>query len=199
MMEYKYLIPPLAGAFIGWLTNYIAIKLLFRPHNPIKLFGMNVQGIVPKRRKEIARGIAKTVEAELLSSTDIADALEGMDWKSEIEKGVRDIIDGRFRHINKIPIIGLVSEEISDRVKYIVAKDILIHINAKKGDFAKKFTEKVDVEEMLASKIDALDLKKFEGLLTDFVATELRHIEWLGGVMGFLIGVGQSAILYFMP
>lgn len=198
-MEYKYLIPPVAGAFIGWLTNWIAIKLLFRPHNPIKFFGMKVQGIIPKRRKEIAKGIAKTIEAELLSSTDIAAALEGIDWKREVEKGVRDIIDGRFRHINKIPVIGLVSEEISDRVKYIVAKDILIHIDAKKGDFAKRFTENVDVEEMLASKIDGLDLKKFEGLLTDFVATELRHIEWLGGVMGFIIGLIQSAILYFVP
>lgn len=199
MLEYKYLIPPVAGAFIGWLTNWIAIKLLFRPHNPIKFFGLKVQGIIPKRRKEIAKGIAKTIEAELLSSTDIAAALEGINWKSEVEKGVKDIIDGRFRHINKIPVIGLLSEEISDRVKYIVAKDILIHIDAKKGDFAKRFTENVDVEEMLASKIDALDLKKFEGLLTDFVATELRHIEWLGGVMGFIIGLIQSAILYLMP
>lgn len=198
MLEYKYLIPPVAGAFIGWLTNWIAIKLLFRPHTPIKFFGMKVQGIIPKRRKEIARGIAKTIEAELLSSTDIAAALEGVNWKSEVEKGVRDIIDGRFKHIHKIPVIGLVSEDISDRVKYIITKDILTHLDAKKGDFTKRFTENVDVEGMLASKIDALDLKKFEGLLTDFIAKELRHIEWLGGVMGLIIGLIQSATLYFM-
>ena len=43
---------PLAGAFIGWLTNWIAIKLLFRPHNPIKFFGMKVQGIIPKEERK---------------------------------------------------------------------------------------------------------------------------------------------------
>ena len=199
MLEYKYIIPPIAGAFIGWLTNYVAVKMLFRPHVPIKFFGMKVQGIIPKRRKEIAKGIAKTIEAELLSSTDIAAALDGINWKSEVEKGVKDIIDGRFKHIHKIPIIGLVSEDISDRVKYIITKDILAHLDAKKGGFAKRFTDNVDVEEMLATKIDSLDLKKFEGLLTDFIAKELRHIEWLGGVMGFTIGLIQAALLYFVP
>jgi hypothetical protein len=59
-MPYDLLLPPVVGAVIGWLTNYVAIKLLFRPHVPFSLLGYQVQGVIPKRRKEIARSMART-------------------------------------------------------------------------------------------------------------------------------------------
>src|SRR3989338_4570246 len=59
-MDYKIFIPPIAGAIIGWFTNYVAIKMLFRPYRPVNLLGYKLQGLIPKRRKEIAAGIAKT-------------------------------------------------------------------------------------------------------------------------------------------
>ena len=52
-MDYAFFLPPLFGAAIGWLTNYVAIKLLFKPHRRVEIFGLNIQGVIPKRRKEI--------------------------------------------------------------------------------------------------------------------------------------------------
>ncbi len=71
-------------------------------------------------------------------------------------------------------------------------------IDAKKEGLINRFSEKLDLKEVMISKIDNLDLVSFERLLSDIIAKELRHLEYLGAVMGFLIGVAQSAIFYFI-
>ena len=197
-MDYRLLLPPVFGAVIGWLTNYVAIKLLFKPHRRVDILGFNIQGVIPKRRKEIARSIARAIEKDLLSSEDIAGMLAGLDWEDEIEKTVEEAVEHRFKSkITMLPVIGLVSDNIKGQVKYIITKELLRQIDKKKGAFAEKFKRNVDIQGMLVSKIDQLDLKRFEGLLTDFISRELKHLEWLGGVMGLLIGVAQSLLMYF--
>lgn len=198
-MDHTLILLPVVGCLIGWLTNYVAIKLLFRPHKPIDLLGMRVQGLIPKRRKEIAHGMARTIERELLSSKDISAVLENVDWKGEVEKAVEEVVEhripmGRFKDV---PLVGLVSENLNYHIKYLITKEILKHVEKKKEGIAEKFKEGIDVKEMLATRIDGLDLVQFERLLTDFIGRELKHIEFLGGVMGFLIGLFQAALFYY--
>lgn len=183
------------GAVIGWLTNYVAIKLLFRPHVPFSVLGYQVQGVIPKRRKEIARSMARTIEKELLSSDDLAKALSGLEWEKEIEKTVEEAVEHRFSsRFLKLPVVGLVSESLKSQVKYVLTKEIITHLDRKKDTLAARVKDSIDVQELLVNRIDKLDLKRFERLLTDFIARELKHLEYLGGVMGFLIGVFQVAL-----
>ncbi len=192
------LLPPVIGAIIGWLTNYVAIKLLFRPHVPFSLLGWRVQGVIPKRRKEIAQSIARTIEKELLSSDDLAKALSGLDWESEIERMVEEVIEHRFSsRFMQLPIVGVVSEGLKSKIKLAVTRDIIRQVDRKKGTLAAKVKENIDVKDLLVTRIDNLDLMRFERLLTDFIARELKHLEYLGGVMGFIIGIFQSLLTYF--
>ena len=194
-MRLELLIPPVAGAIIGWVTNYVAIKLLFRPHIPFSILGYQVQGVIPKRRKEIARSMARAIEKDLLSSGDFAKALSGLDWEKEIENTVEEAVEHRFSSkYLKLPIVGLFSENLKGQVKLILTKEIISHLDRKKDSLAAKVKESIDVQELLVTKIDKLDLKKFEKLLTDFIARELKHLEYLGGVMGFIIGLFQSIL-----
>ncbi|MFA5856084.1 MAG: DUF445 family protein [Candidatus Pacearchaeota archaeon] len=55
MIEWKLISIPIIGFIIGYFTNYLAIKMLFYPKKPI--FGF--QGVLPKRRKELAKNIAE--------------------------------------------------------------------------------------------------------------------------------------------
>lgn len=200
LLNYKFFLPPLVGAVIGWTTNYVAIKLLFRPHKPIDLFGLKFQGLIPKRRKEIARSLARAIEKELLSSEDIAGMLKGIEWKREVEHIMDDLVEHRLSSdkLKKLPFVGLVSENITYHLKYLLTKEILKQIDIKKDSIVAKFRKNVDVREMVFSKIDKLDVMRFEGLLTEFIARELKHLEYLGGVMGFIIGVFQSGVFYFL-
>lgn len=198
-MLYRIILPPLIGAVIGWFTNYVAIKLLFRPHKPIRILGLTLQGLIPKRRREIAHSMAQTIEKELLSSKDLAAALDNIDWKDEVEKSVEEVVEHRFgsRVIKRVPIIGLVSENLTYHIKYLLSREILRQVDKSKASLARKFSRSVNIKEMLATKIDELDLFRFEELLNKFISRELRHIEWIGGVMGFFIGLAQSGFFYF--
>jgi uncharacterized membrane protein YheB (UPF0754 family) len=199
-MDLRYVLPPLVGAVIGWLTNYVAIKLLFRPHAPRNILGLKFQGLIPKRRQEIARGMARTIERELLSSKDLGSALDSIDWRQEVERTVEEVVEHKLTasRLKNIPVVGLVSESLIYHIKFHITNEILRQVDKKKGIVARMFSDTIDVKDMLATRIDKLDLVKFEGLLTDFIGRELRHIEWLGGIMGFLIGLAQSFIFYFL-
>jgi uncharacterized membrane protein YheB (UPF0754 family) len=94
----------------------------------------------------------------------------------------------------KLPVVGLVSESLKSQVKYVLTKEIITHLDRKKETLAARVKGSIDVQELLVNRIDKLDLKRFERLLTDFIARELKHLEYLGGVMGFLIGVFQVAL-----
>jgi len=78
-------IPPVAGAIIGYVTNAIAIKMLFRPLNPIYIFGFKLPftpGILPRQRKRLAISIGAMVERELLTAEVLRNRLANIDVKN---------------------------------------------------------------------------------------------------------------------
>src|SRR5947208_14089446 len=70
-MNWTFLLIPVISAFIGWFTNWIAIKMLFHPKEPVKVLGITFHGIFPKRQKLFAEKLGKLVSEELLSFSDI--------------------------------------------------------------------------------------------------------------------------------
>ena len=63
---------PVIAAFTGWFTTWIAIYMLFHPRNPIRVFGITIQGIFPKRQNQVADKIGNMVANELILFDDIA-------------------------------------------------------------------------------------------------------------------------------
>ncbi len=70
--------PPMLGALIGYLTNKVAIRMLFRPLNAWHVFGIRVPmtpGIIPSKRHDLAENFGEMVGEQLLTATDIGAAL----------------------------------------------------------------------------------------------------------------------------
>ena len=69
---------PVIGAVIGYCTNYIAVKMLFRPLRPVHLFGRQLPftpGIIPKGQARLARAIGGVVGDTLLTEEDLQQML----------------------------------------------------------------------------------------------------------------------------
>ena len=67
---YHYFVGPLVGAVIGYITNDIAIRMLFRPHQPKYIMGIHIPftpGIIPKEKSRIATSIGKAVSENLMN------------------------------------------------------------------------------------------------------------------------------------
>jgi len=83
-----YLAPPLLGAFIGYMTNYVAIKMLFRPLNPWRILGIRIPmtpGVIPSKRHDLAKNIGKMVGSHLLTANDISRALNKSTFQQELK------------------------------------------------------------------------------------------------------------------
>ena len=90
--------PPVIGAFIGYLTNKIAIRMLFRPLKPWYVFGLRVPmtpGVIPSKRKLLADNIGEMVGSHLLTSRDIGTALS----EEPFQEHLHTIVDARVREI----------------------------------------------------------------------------------------------------
>jgi len=90
----ELLIPPAFGALIGYFTNYVAIKMLFRPLKPYYIFGRRVPftpGLIPSKREKLAEAIAKVVKENLLTEEVIRKRLN----EEEIKRSLKSLA-GRF-------------------------------------------------------------------------------------------------------
>ena len=97
-MEYsKIIIPILVGALIGYCTNYIAIKMLFRPRKPVFVFGKKLPftpGVIPKNQPRIASAVGKAVGQNLFTNDDIVAAITESDLKEHLfEKKKETVFD----------------------------------------------------------------------------------------------------------
>ncbi|WP_339137606.1 MAG: DUF445 family protein [Candidatus Electrothrix sp. GW3-4] len=88
--------PPLLGALIGYLTNKVAIRMLFRPLNPWYILGKRVPmtpGIIPSKRHELAENIGNMVGEKLLTATDIGTALSEEPFQDHLYQIVDDRVN----------------------------------------------------------------------------------------------------------
>ena len=89
--------PPLLGAAIGFLTNSLAIRMLFRPLARKRVLGIPVPltpGIIPRRRHELARSIGRMVARELLSADAIRQRLHTEAFRGALEGQIRSVREG---------------------------------------------------------------------------------------------------------
>jgi uncharacterized membrane protein YheB (UPF0754 family) len=188
---------PFVGALIGWFTNYLAVRMLFRPREAIDLKLFTLQGLLPKRRKEVATNIATTIEKELLSVNDISQVLANIDWGRRIEPKVSEVIRQRLDIglLAKLPLGRTVRKRLLPLLENIITKEI-IHILANlQADLVSGFRQQLDLHAIVFNRIDRFDMQQLENVVLKVARRELRHIELVGAVLGFLIGLTQVALL----
>ncbi len=89
------------GALIGGVTNSLAIRMLFRPYNPIYIFGKRVPftpGLIPKRRSELADQLGKLVMEHLLTAESMKRRLMNSSFKEKSEQWIKEEVD---RYLDK--------------------------------------------------------------------------------------------------
>lgn len=184
------------GGLIGWVTNILAIKLMFRPINPIKIPVINFEivGLIPKRKNEIAKNIGEVVAQELISIDDIINESITEDDKlifSQLVKnkirtlivGKMDFIPAPFRMMVQGPIDNIIEQEVDGALNEI-GNEVMSHVK-----------DKVDIQKIVEDKINELDLQELERIIISVAKKELKHIEVLGFILGTVIGVVQGLVV----
>lgn len=195
----RILILAIIGGLIGYLTNVVAIKLIFRPINPIKIPILNTEivGMIPKRKSEIAATIGQIISEQFLSIDEIIDGIITDEDKDNITNyiklKIKLILDEKMTLIPGT-IKSLVQNYISD----IIEDEIKSSIDELSEEIIIKANNRINIEEIVKNKINELDLYELEEIILTIVKNELRHIEILGLILGFFIGIIQGIITVFI-
>jgi len=192
-----YLLPILA-ALIGWITNYLAIKMLFHPHQPKKILGLTFQGVFPKRQAQIAEKLGDLVANELFSMQDVAQKIEDLSTQPEVLEEVGKRIEKTIRGklISAFPMLSMfLSDEMIEKVTNLFKGELEDFLRVSAQGLAVKMEDSVDVQGLVREKVQAFSSNKIEELLLSFMEQEFRFIEKIGAVLGFFIGCIQVILV----
>ena len=196
---FTVLLLTVVGALIGWITNIFAIKLLFRPIKPIKipLTRFTIVGLIPKRKKKIAKNIGEVVANELISIRELMDEAVTEEDLTQIrffvKRKIKAVIDEKL-NIIPFPFKGMIQGPLDELIETEVNNgltDIIVNI--------KDMIElRVNSAKIVEDNIMALDLRELERIILQVAKKELKHIEILGFILGGVIGLVQGIILMYL-
>jgi len=92
----KFIIGSLVGAIIGYITNWLAIKMLFRPHKEIRIFNFKVPftpGLIPKEKYRISKSVGESIGQHLLTKETILKSLCSENMNQQLDFWVQSKVD----------------------------------------------------------------------------------------------------------
>ena len=185
------------SATIGWITNWVAIKMLFRPHKEINFGLFKIQGLIPKRRAEIGSGIANIIQNELISVKDVISNIDREEFSKRLDSSIDKVLEKNLKAKvkEKFPVLQMfftdrMAKDVSNTIK-----DIIMENQEKIFEIFSNYAEEnINFEVIISDKISNFSLDKIEEIITLLAKKELKHIEVIGAILGGLIGVAQYLI-----
>jgi len=188
----------LIGAFIGWVTNVLAIKFLFRPHRMyrIPLLGWKIQGLIPKRQTDIAVALGEIISTELITGNDVLESISRKDIKARL----REKMEKYVREQVSLRLPFLIPEGVQASAADFIANILGLELDKFLDNPRKFFQEeemneiKAEINRIVVEKVKSLNIISLEDIVYTIARTEFKHIEIVGGILGFVIGIVQGII-----
>lgn len=194
------MLPVIAG-LIGWFTNFIAVKMLFHPKEPVNLGFFKLQGIFPKRQKDLGKKIGDLVANQLFSIDDIKDKFNTPETRLSITSVIDERVEVflRTKLTVEMPMLAFImNDALVEKIKGTLMAEIHDMLPDVLNNFADKVSEKVNIEEIVKSKVEAFSSDKLEQVLNSILKKEFKFIEVIGAVLGFLIGLLQVFLVQYI-
>lgn len=198
------------GWFIGWITNWLAIKALFHPKKPIKVLFFEFQGLLPKRQVELAQNLGKTVEDELINVKELILKFESADLDSLIEEHMRKSLKETQKKLansvnsflSMIPLLKISANTHINTLMEYLEQQILDAIKKQVPEIldkvADKAAKKISVQDIVCEKISKMDLDRLEAIFDKIAKHEMLMIIRFGGFLGMIVGFCQWIIQNFV-
>lgn len=190
---------PVAGFLVGWVTNWLALKVIFQPIEPIHICGFELQGIFLKRQKEVSEVFARVVCVEILHVKAMWTAI----FQGRLSKNFFAML-----RAHTLVFTGKLVEEIEPLAIAAMGAEKFLQM---KEDIAQKVIEKIPtvidasyeytqealgMETTIREKMGELPPSEFEGVLHPAFEEDEIQLIALGGVLGALVGVLQIFTLF---
>jgi uncharacterized membrane protein YheB (UPF0754 family) len=198
MLIPEWWVLPLGGLIVGYLTNWLALKIIFEPKHPTKILGLTIQGMFLKRQDEVSRVYSDIIEDKLMTSENILQTAlrgSGSSHLAElIELHINDAIDRYIAFMQPYVTLGIGSEAYY-KIREMASKRIF-EDSEKYMPYAFEYIKKtLSIADELSSRMKKLSPEEFEGVLRPAYEAD----EWKLILTGSLLGMGAGFMqLYFV-
>ncbi|MGJ4731298.1 DUF445 domain-containing protein [Leptospira levettii] len=190
---------PIQGVIVGYLTNYLALEMIFRPLLPKKILGLwTYQGLFLKRQNEVSRLYAKLVSEKILTPKNILSELIFGKASKEIIEIIRKEVSS---HVDTVTFLakpalyatGKINEfdSAKERIAVAMADNAIenaFHLESYLG-------ESLQIETMMGDRMSALPPKEFESILRSAFQEDEMLLILVGAVLGALVGWFQMVFI----
>lgn len=174
-IQMSYIVAPCLGGLIGYITNDIAIRMLFHPHKAKYIMGWHVPftpGIIPKEKGRIAEAIGVVISENLMNKEVLEKYLLSEDMIGKLRDAVMDFIDTQ-NHDEQLNQAVNATESIYRTVI---------------SEHPPRILESIDISKIVRERINEMDVKETEKLIFQVMDKELKAIVWLGALLGLIMG-----------
>lgn len=194
---------PAAGFLVGWFTNYIALKIIFRPLKPYTIgcgpCQYAIHGLFLKRQKEVSHVFARVVMTEILHIEAIWKAIFTGPLSSNFFAMLRAhtlvFTDKLVAEIQPLAVASLGAEQFA-KMKEDIAQNVINRL-PDIIDHSYEYSQKaLDMEQTVATKMAELPSAEFEGVLHPAFEEDEIQLILLGGILGAIVGVLQILTLF---
>jgi len=192
-----YIIPVLLSAFTGWVTTWLAVKMLFHPRKPVNIFGFKIQGIFPKNQQLIAEKLGQVVSKEFLSFAEIEAKVTNPEnlqqLRPEIEKHIDIFLREKLSTV--FPMLSMfIGDKTINQLKEAFLAELESLFPVLMKSYMTKLEKDLDLEKIVTEKVAGFSSEKLEQILDQITKKEFQFLEVIGGVFGLFIGLLQVLI-----
>lgn len=190
---------PLGGLLVGYATNWIAIKIIFEPKQPIHIGPLKIQGMFLKRQNEVARVYSDIIEDRLINSKNITSMIMHGSGSAQllelIELHANDAIERYVSIAQPYFAIGVGSEKYF-KMKELAVKQIFDNTD-KYLMYAYDYANNaLQVGDDLCSRMQQLSPEEFEGVLRPAYQADEWKLIVTGAILGMLAGFAQLYLVF---
>lgn len=192
---------PLAGFMVGYFTNYIALKVIFRPVNPIPLFfGLyTLHGLFLKRQKQVSEVFSRIICNDIVHVRAMFDEIFDGPLRGNFYAILRAhtllFTDKLLVEIRPIAVASLGADQYA-KMKEAVATKVLEGLRKIIDRSYEYVNEALGHEDTMREKMELLSYEEFEGVLHPAFEEDEIILVILGGVLGGAVGVIQLFTLF---
>ena len=193
---HAYVVFPVIGLVVGTLTNWIALKIIFEPVDPVDIgCGMKMHGLFLRRQHEVAKEYGRMVATQVLTAKNILDTMQHGPNADRVADIMVSRIGESMDEYSKLamPLLHLtIGADMYEELKEEVVGLMLETMPQTMGHAEEYMEEALDMERTLTTRMQALPCRDFEGLLHPVFQEDEWKLVLMGGALGLLIGLVQA-------
>jgi uncharacterized membrane protein YheB (UPF0754 family) len=189
---------PIFGIGVGLVTNWLALQMIFRPHERTRYLGVPYQGLFPKRQPEISRDYGRTTASEVLTPSTLIDSLLLAPRRQRLEKllidGVGERIDREWDSARAMVPLS-VSDDVLTEIKALILAQLFSTAAEQRPAIEALLSESLDIQATVETRLAAMSKPEFERLLRGVFQEDEWTLILVGGALGGLVGVIQAVLV----